>query len=195
MGNKHKNAETVNQHYVNENVNPNYNIQSGIEKVAIVKPVEGYVVPCNNVSCLTGPQKVIVENHSNVPIVQPLHHNPQCDINTYTHETNIVSTGFNNNLPGYSNNLSTGYSNNISTGINQNQIINTDPNLVNFRGFPDCKSCLGSGWRTSSRKSGKRKLCKKCVIRSGICPKCNNTGHKLSNGKECKCIRKKYFNR
>lgn len=55
-----------------------------------------------------------------------------------------------------------------------------------YHSIKDCVKCGGSGF-VNSWKNPKQKYCIDCVRKNGYCPKCNNTGYKLKNGKPCNC--------
>ncbi len=52
-----------------------------------------------------------------------------------------------------------------------------------FRALSNCFTCRGSGFTSS--KYGNQTICHNCIRANGYCPKCNNTGFKLKNGKRC----------
>jgi hypothetical protein len=53
-----------------------------------------------------------------------------------------------------------------------------------FRAISNCLHCRGSGYMLS--KHGNQTFCGNCISSNRYCPKCNNTGYKLKNGKHCK---------
>lgn len=52
-----------------------------------------------------------------------------------------------------------------------------------FRAITDCFSCRGSGYQLS--KHGRQTYCGNCITSNRYCPKCNNSGFKIKNGKPC----------
>ncbi len=64
----------------------------------------------------------------------------------------------------------------------QGGLINSIENK--FRALANCFHCRGSGYSLS--KHGNQTYCRSCISANRYCPKCNNTGYKLKNGKHCK---------
>ncbi len=52
-----------------------------------------------------------------------------------------------------------------------------------FRAITGCHNCRGSGYALS--RHGRQTVCPNCISANRYCPKCNNTGYKIKNGKMC----------
>jgi hypothetical protein len=52
-----------------------------------------------------------------------------------------------------------------------------------FQAIFGCGRCSGNGWIYS--KYGNQTYCPSCITANGFCPKCNNTGFKIRNGRSC----------
>ncbi len=55
-----------------------------------------------------------------------------------------------------------------------------------YHAIKECVTCGGRGF-IQSWNNPREKYCNDCIRAGGYCPKCNNTGYKLKNGKRCKC--------
>jgi hypothetical protein len=73
---------------------------------------------------------------------------------------------------------------NINVLVNEKK-----PGLIRrtFQALSDCVQCGGRGFINGFRHPNHTKYCYTCIKSNGFCPKCNNTGYKLSSGKICKC--------
>ncbi len=52
-----------------------------------------------------------------------------------------------------------------------------------FRAIFGCSRCHGNGWVYS--KYGNQTYCPSCITANRYCPKCNNNGFKIKNGRPC----------